>query len=162
MIRFGSLLALAVAAVFILQGCNKNKEDCPFLAPQVVFVGFQEAERDTMVIRKYEANNMFNVLIDTIMISKADIIATALGQDSIGLSTNRYTDLNTKFFAYNWEIYLPGANNTTRISEVTPTFTKERETSAQCQSYASAVTVNGVMYHFTGWFDTPYRVYSVR
>jgi hypothetical protein len=162
MVRFGSLLTVITASILIIQACNKNKVDCPFLAPQVVFVGFTEAERDTIVYRKYEKNGSFTSLIDTTLISKADIISSTVGQDSIGLSSNKYPDLNTKFFAYDWELYLPGANRTVRISDVTPQFTQERESSAQCQSYTSSVKVDGVMYNFTGWFDSPYRVYALR
>ena len=162
MVRFGSLLALVVAAIFIAQGCKKNKEDCPFLAPQLVFVGFTEAERDTIIFRRYENNGLFTSPLDTLLVAKADITVNIVGQDSVALSSVKYPDINSKFFANNWEIYFPGAGRTVRISEVLPTFTKEREASAQCQSYVSSVNVDGQTFTFSSWFDKPYRVYAMR
>lgn len=162
MMRIGSFLTLVIAAILVLQSCKKDDVHCPFLPPEMIFVGFSETERDTMIIRRYEKNGQFNSLLDTALVSKANITATLKGTDSIQLVPANYTKFNSEFYANDWEIFFPTINRTVRASEITPRFTTERNGAEDCQSYVSSVTFDGVWYEFSTWFDLPYRIYSVK
>ncbi len=162
MVRFGFLSVLAVAALFVLQACNKGKSDCGFIAPKMIFVGYSLDEADTMIIKRYEKNGLFNTVVDTVLIPKADIIRTVVGRDSVVLTSNKYTKINYDFYTNDWEIIFPGADRSVRISDITPRFTQEREASAHCQSYAAGVKFDGMDYSFDSWFTDTYKVYSTR
>lgn len=162
--RLGLLFSVVVAAAAITQSCNK-KDDCPFLSPKIAYVNFTEEETDTLIIRKYQNNNLFDQLIDTALIPKADITRTIAGKDSVILSSTKqqYVYFANNLYAYNWEIVLPGNNGQTiRISDITPRFTQEREASAQCQSYVASMNFNGSPYTWTSWFDSQYQVYIIK
>jgi hypothetical protein len=159
MIRLGSLLAFSAGLVLLSIGCSKDEEDCAFLAPSIVYVGFDENESDTMIIRRFENNNQFDNLLDTFVVSKANITRTIVGTDSVILSPANYPALNNEFYSNNWELYLPGAQETVRIDNITPRFNSQTETGAQCQSYVEAVHFNGSPYTYDSWFGDEYRVY---
>lgn len=162
MIRFSASLVLLIATVLIMQSCDKKDQDCAFIAPDVVFVNFTPDESDTLIIRRYEKDNQFNTLLDTFLITKANIIREPVGKDSVKLTSATYTKLRTELFANNWEIYLPGVSRTYRISDVAATFTQEHEPSTTCQSFANTVNVDGQTFNYTSWFDVPYRIYLVK
>jgi hypothetical protein len=78
-------------------------------------VGFTDAERDTVVVRKFLKNGIFSIPADSFFISaaNADFIVshdTANMVSSVGLLR-----LVSK---YDYEIYLPGANRLYRITEI--------------------------------------------
>ena len=163
MMRIGSFLTLIVALVLIFQSCKKeNDVHCPFLAPDMIFVGFSENERDTMIIRRYEKNSMFSSLIDTFLVSKANINTITKGKDSVQLVPANYDLLTTEFYANDWEIYFPSVGQTVRATDITPRFTTQRNAAEDCQSYVASVDFDGVPYTFSSWFDVPYRVYAVK
>lgn len=157
--RFGLLFGIIAAGFFVFQSCSKSKDDCAFLAPQMVFVGFDEADSDTLIIRRFTANGLFNQQIDSILIPEAAMTRTVVGQDSI-VFVHNYTPIDREFYGYNWEMYLPGVNKTVRISDIIPRFTQEEEASAQCRSYAASVNFDNRNYIFSTWFDVAYRVYA--
>lgn len=163
MIRTGSLVMLLVAVLLVVQSCsNKKKEDCPFLAPQMVFVGFTEAESDTMVIRRYEKNSGFGRLLDTARITRGNLQRIAVGKDSFRLVPSNYPQLDALFYLHDWQLYLPEAKKTVEIVGAFPRFTQERERSTTCNSYVSSVQFDRQTYTFTSWFDTHYRVFAVK
>lgn len=161
--RFGVIGSFLLAATAIFSSCNKeNSSDCPFLSPKMVYVNFTEAETDTLIIRKYQQSSGFLHLIDTAIIGKADLIRTVIGKDSIAISSNKTAFANFAYgiYGYDWEIVLPGnGNQTTRISEVVPQITHERQPSAQCQSFVASMNFNGTPRSWTSWFGSEYQVY---
>lgn len=163
MVRFGSLLLWVIVMALATQSCNKSgNEDCPFLAPKMIYVGFTEDESDTMVIRRFEKNSNFLKLLDTVTITRAHIQRIEVGKDSMRLEPDNYPNLNAGFYLNDWQIYFPAANRTVSVTDATPQFTQEKEPSAQCQSYVSSVIFDGNYYNFTSWFDVPYRVYATK
>lgn len=161
--RFSAIGALLIAATTIISSCSKNdKSDCPFLSPKMVYVNFSESETDTLIIRKYQLNSGFTKLIDTAIIGKADLVRTIIGKDSVAISSNKpaYSNFSYGIYGYNWEVVLPGnGNQTTRISEVVPQFTQERQPSAQCQSFVYSMNFNGITRKWSSWFGSEYQVY---
>ena len=160
MLRFGSLIVLCVVAMLAIQGCSKKHEDCPFLAPQMIIVGYTEDQSDTLIIRQYAKNTNFATLIDTLKVTRAHINREAIGKDSQRLKVDNYPLLYSDFYLHDWQIYFPGVDRTINITDATPQFTQEKEASAQCQSYVKSVNFDGRSYEFTTWFDVAYRVYS--
>lgn len=162
MIRLSSIFILIIAGMVAFQSCSKKKSDCAFLGPSIVYTGFTEAETDTLIVRRYEKNGLFTNLIDTALISKADITRTIVGTDSVTLTSPKYTLLQDAMYANDFEIYLPGSNRTFKITGVDATFNQEKEPSTICQSFANTVYLDGVKYTFTTFFDTPYRIYATK
>ncbi len=163
MIRIGSLLILVVAVILAAQSCTKTKNDnCPFLAPDMVFVGFTEDESDTMVIRRFEKNSDFTTLLDTILINRGNLKRIAVGKDSIRLVPGNYPMLAETFYVHDWQLYLPGAGKTVEIRDAVTKFTKEKSASSTCHSFVTSVRFDRQNYDFVSWFDTPYRVFANR
>jgi len=163
MLRIGSLAVLLFAILFAAQSCsNKKNESCPFIAPQMVFVGFTEDESDTLVIRRFEKNTNFTKLIDTVLINKAHLQRIPVGKDSIRLVPDNYPQFEAHYFAHDWQLYLPKAERVVPIMDATPKFVAEKEPSALCQSYLASVRFDSQFYSFKSWFDTHYRVFAVR
>jgi len=163
MVRLGSMLILVVVTFLGVQSCTNDKnEDCPFIAPHMVFVGFTEDESDTMIIRRYEKNTNFSKLLDTARITRAHLERIEVGKDSFRLVPDNYPQLEALFYVHDWKLYLPKAKRTVTISNAVPRFTQEKEPSALCQSYVSAVDFDGQTYNFTSWFDRHYRVFATK
>ncbi|HRO44076.1 MAG TPA: hypothetical protein PL009_14670 [Flavipsychrobacter sp.] len=161
MVRIGSLLILVAATILGVQSCtNDKKENCPFIAPHMVFVGFTEDESDTIIIRRFEKNTNFTQLLDTIRINRAHLQRIEVGKDSFRLVPDNYPQLESLFYVHDWQLHLPKAKRTVEISDATPKFTQEKEPSALCQSYVSSVRFDQQTYNFISWFDNPYRVFA--
>ena len=90
MVRFGSLLLFLVLIVLANQSCKKSEDNCAFLPPDMIFVNFTEDESDTMIIRRYVKGTNFSQLQDTMRISRAHIIRTEVGKDSLKLVPDNY------------------------------------------------------------------------
>lgn len=161
--RFGAIGTLLIAATAMVSSCKKdNSSNCPFLSPKMVYVSFSESETDTLIIRKYQMGSGFTKLIDTTVIGKADLIRTIIGKDSVVIASNKptYADFAYGIYGYDWEVVLPGnGSQTTRISEVVPQFTQERQPSAQCQSFVYSMNFNGTTRKWNSWFGSEYQVY---
>jgi hypothetical protein len=162
MVRLGAKLIIGVAIAFVLQSCSKTKEDCSFLAPDIVYVGFTQAETDTFIIRRFEKNTNFIKPLDTLKITRAHIDRIPVGEDSVKLVPDNYSRLSTDFYLNDWEIYFPAMDRTVYITNAVPQFTQEKEASALCHSYVSSVNFDNRVYQFSSWFDTPYRVYVTK
>ncbi|RYY26402.1 MAG: hypothetical protein EOO04_10735, partial [Chitinophagaceae bacterium] len=159
MLRSGLLLSALFVGFISFQGCDKKKSDCGFIAPKMVYVGFSESESDTLIIRRYKKETMFSELVDTFLVSKANITRTVIGADSIVLSPANYTRMNYEFYANNWEVALPGANHTDRFYDVQPRFAQESEPSAHCQSFVKSMNANGVTVNYNTWSDGNYNFF---
>jgi hypothetical protein len=163
MIRVGSSLILLLAVLWTVQSCsNKKNEDCPFLAPHMVFVGFTEDESDTLVVRRYEKGTGFGKLIDTMRVTRAHLQRVEVGKDSFRLVPDNYPQLDALLYLHDWQLYLPGAKRIVEITDAVPKFTQEKQPSSLCQSYVSSLRVDQMTYNFTSWFDTPYRVFVIK
>ncbi len=158
----GLLSIVVLASAIIVFSCKEKESECVFKAPDIVFVGYTEAETDTIIYRRYENNNQFTNLIDTVLVANTNVVRKVVGTDSIVITPAIYPDFNTNFYANNWEIHLPAVNQSVRFSDMTPVFNRQRETGAQCHSYVSSVMVNQQVYNYTSWFGDKYRIYINR
>lgn len=157
-----SMLAIAlIATMSIIISCKKNESYCTFMAPRMVLVKFSENESDTIVLRRYEKGNSFSKMVDTILLSKAEINYKTIGQDSVAItSTNPlFKEFSENLFANDWEIYVPGAQVTERISEVKGRFdTKSKETEP-CQSFVESMKYQGSVRNYNTWLSDDYSFY---
>jgi len=158
MFRLGCILSALILITSFVSGCKK-KEDCGFIAPQLVYVGFTEPETDTIIIRRFTKGTNFTQLLDTTLVTKAFINRTILGQDTVALSPSNYTKVNYEFYAHDWEVMVPGAAHTDRFYDIEPRFVQESEASAQCQSFVKTMKANGQVFNYETWFGGGYKYY---
>lgn len=162
MVRISLLFTALILSILIFQSCEKKKSDCAFIAPDLVYVGFNESETDTLIVRRYAKGTGFGTLLDTFRATKVNIDRTVIGQDSVILYPTGYTKLDGEFYANDWEVVLPGANRVDRFSDVQPRFAKETEASGHCQSFVETMNANGMMQNYSTWFGLGYRYYINR
>lgn len=84
-------------------------------------IGFSDAEADTFIIRKFEANGNFNVTRDTFLI---DHVGTVRFQDTLKLVALPGNALLPGGFDY--EIFFPGSNSVFRITEINEQMSTQR------------------------------------
>lgn len=161
MFRICSFLLSISAAIAGLASCSKNQKNCPFLPPQIIYVNFTDAETDTMIIRRFEKNSGFLNLLDTILVSRPHIVKTPVGNDSVRLEPDNYPVFQGDFYSYDWQVYFPGNSRLIPVEEIIPQFAKEKEASAQCQSFVSSLSFDNQRYNFYSWAGNAYRVFAV-
>ena len=158
--RFPFYLVAVIVVINFFNSCDKSKQYCAFVAPQMVYVGFDESERDTIVIRRFTKRGGFSVKpLDTFLVSKANIHNTIIGQDSIILSPLNYTQLRDYFYGNDWLVVLPGAKHIDTFSNIEPRFTTQTEASTVCQSFAKAMIANGKVVTYSQWLTDTYKYY---
>lgn len=158
--RFSLLIVALIAGITFLNSCDKSKQYCAFVAPQMVYIGFDESERDTIVIRRYTKGGGFAVKpIDTFLVSKANIQGTIIGQDSIILSPVNYTQLRDYFYGNDWLVILPGAKHVDTFTNIEARFTTQTESSTICQSFTKAMIANGQTITYSQWLADTYKYY---
>jgi len=112
------LLVTALIATF-LTGCISKPCTPGHLAAG--FIGFSPAELDTVIYRSYEANGAFNKLLDTELVTKTTWEYQSSGDTTViensWITRESANDLLRP--GVDWEIYLPAAKKTTRISNIT-------------------------------------------
>lgn len=154
-------LFFALAAVIGFGSCRKNDKECSGKLPAVVFVNYSPEQSDTLIFRRFNGNNQFSSLIDTILFVKNKITRTVVGQDSTILTTP-YPAFYETMSAYNWEVVVPGAGTITRISDFVYSRETESEKSAGCHSFVKSMRVNDRVYNFSNWADNNYRIFITR
>jgi hypothetical protein len=161
--RLRFFLVALVAGISFLNSCDKSKSYCAFIAPQMVYIGYSDSERDTMVIRRYNQGGGFaNKPLDTFLVSKANIQSTVIGKDSVILAPANYTLLRTSFYGSDWIIILPGAHHADTFTNIQPRFTTASEPSTTCQSFVKTMMANGKVIAYDQWLTDTYKYYIKR
>ena len=78
-------------------------------------VSFTDAERDTIILRKFTRNNGFTGLIDTVIITTENTRFNVSNDTANIVAAAGDVFLSSK---YDYEIYLPAVNKLTRISDI--------------------------------------------
>ncbi len=98
-----------------------------------VFVGFQESDIDHFVIRRYKANDNYQHLIDTFIITNPSVNGgyangryTISNDTTIVFVDDNYPD-NGIFPGYDWIVYLPALNKSISVSNIISPQTTGRE-----------------------------------
>lgn len=160
-----SILSLGIVAILSLViACNKNDNYCPFVAPGFVAVNFAENDYDTIIIRRFEKDNSFSKLVDTILISKAEMTYKTVGQDSVLITSinPKYRLFSEEIFANDWQIYIPGAQVTESISEVKGLYETQTKPTQPCKSYVQSMKYQGSIRTYLTWLDDSYRFYVIK
>lgn len=106
---------LFLLGAFLFAGCTREY-DCADSTIQTAFIGFSSADIDTLVLRKFKANDNYQHIIDSFLIT-------------YGYSGHYQTsgDTTTVFVAdgkngikqdYDWQIFIPAMNKTVFVSEI--------------------------------------------
>jgi hypothetical protein len=115
------ILIFAIVAIF-LAGCISKP--CPLSHLTPAFIGFSQAELDTIIVRGYEANGNFNHLLDTLVVTKSLWWADGSAGDTTVIETNytlgpRGEGVHSRLSpGYDWEIYIPAVRKTIFISHI--------------------------------------------
>ncbi len=107
-----------ISLVILTYSCGRDEPCSEASACILRYISFPDAQTDSIVIRKFSNDSAFDILVDSVIITKnnssyqksndtLDIINSATGGD--------YT-LNID---YDYEIYLPNANKLFKISNIT-------------------------------------------
>ena len=130
------------------------------MAPQMVYIGYDESERDTIIIRRYTKGSGFITKpIDTFLVSKPNVQAITIGKDSLILSSKNYTQLRDYFYGNDWLVVLPGAHHIDTFTNIEARFTQQTEASTVCQSFAKAMIANGKVVTYDQWLMDTYKYY---
>ena len=116
-----SLYAIVLFS-FIFCGCT-HTVDCSYALMTPVFTGYDLSDIDTLVLRKYKADDGFNSLIDTFLITKAN--AHYDGRDQYFIVNINVGDLGSNGLnkgaiqaGYDWQLFVPAVNRTVAISAI--------------------------------------------
>jgi len=157
--KLNSLLIVLAFGFAALLSCNKSKSYCGFVAPKMVYIGFAESESDTLLIKRYEKGTSFTKLVDTFLVTKANVQKTIIGKDSVVIAPANYTQMDYYFYANDWIVALPGAQHADSFTEILPRFTQESEPSAQCQSFVKSMKANSNIVIYEKWYGGDYKHY---
>lgn len=164
--KYLSILAVAfIASIVFTASCGKGdgSSHCRFVSPSFILVDYTEDEMDTLILRRYEKNNAFTDLIDTLMLSKAEITYKEVGDDSFSITSTKdpYIKFSAELYENDWEIYIPATQTTSRITEVKAQFLSKTDPGEECKSFASSMRLNGMKKEYTTWFGDAYRFFVV-
>jgi hypothetical protein len=114
-----AFITILPVLVIALSSCK----ECPCAPGQLKFdlIGFSDAEADTFIIRKFEANGNFNIKQDTFLI---DHVGTVRFQDTLKIVAYPGTALLPGGFDY--EIFFPYSNSVFRITEINERMSTQR------------------------------------
>ena len=98
-------------------------KECPCAPGELRFdlIGFSDAEADTFIIRKFEANGTFNVKQDTALI---DHVGTVRFHDTLMLVA--YPGTASLGRGIDYEIFFPASNSLYRITEIDERMSTQR------------------------------------
>jgi hypothetical protein len=121
-------LLVAIISVLMLVGCC-YEVDCEQDNLNFGLVSFLQTDIDTIVFRKYGANSNFQSLKDTMQITNINVLTPAVSGDTVLFLTSSTPSTNIKFqlvAGNDYEIFIPGVNKLTRITEILEQKTKRK------------------------------------
>jgi hypothetical protein len=120
-------LASLASLLCCFASCGPDRLCSPNLI-NPVFVGYSLSDIDTLLLRRYKANDSFNILIDTMTFVSP---STGINGPNYGVyrtsNDTTFVDINVKAdytpisYGYDWELYIPAKNRTVSISAITNT-----------------------------------------
>ena len=108
-------VALACSAVFF--SCTKDVK-CIDTVISPAFIGFPLADIDTFIIRKFEPGTNFQKQIDTSLVQHYDYYQLAVTYQISHDTTFVNVQDNGIKAGFDWEIFIPSLNRTTRLSGI--------------------------------------------
>ncbi|CAN5585891.1 hypothetical protein BH11BAC3_BH11BAC3_06850 [soil metagenome] len=128
--KFQTVRHLVIALVTLLTfvGCC-YKVDCGQENLNFGLVSVSQADMDTIIFRKYEANSNFQSLKDTMQVTDINELFPSISGDTILFLISYYYSVNIKFpiiAGNDYEIFIPGTNKLTRITDIIEQKTKRK------------------------------------
>ena len=165
---------------FIMASCKKYR--CPATVYcstgfNFVLVGFDTSELDTVIMRVYKADNTFSSVVDTALIADTIVQNSFNGPQyvwlplfgnyrdsmlngSLLLTQYRGFDVDTAYIGYDWEVYIPKAQRTYRITgmkygggikqTVETCDQKGNNIGGSCNQYLASFAINGQVQNYSG------------
>ena len=118
------------AFILIFSACQY---DCGVSGLSLIFVGYSNADVDTIVLRKFTGGQRFANLLDTVLITN-DHVKFTYGQlnDTTGVFPLYYRDNERPIPGFDWEVYIPSQNRTIKISNIVVDESKVPSKSRPC------------------------------
>ena len=105
---------LAITFIISLAGCSREY-NCTNENLHLSFIGFLKSDIDTLIIKKYAANNNFQQLINTVQFA---IDTTGILQTNDTISFGGAAINNMIQYGNDWQIIIPSKNITVTISNI--------------------------------------------
>lgn len=167
------LPVLAIVATF-MAGCISKPCSLSHLTP--AFIGFSQDDLDTIVVRRYEVNDNFKHLLDTLIVTKSEWYLKSSVDTTVieaNLNNGSVEAQNQLIPGYDWEIYIPAVKKNILISHIVFEQTEKRAfilndiwgCSSPITSYVQdgqqtmAQAASGVSYAFGGNTFYGYLIY---
>jgi hypothetical protein len=135
------------------------------------FIGFQQSEIDTLVVKRFTANDGFRTLMDSFLITNRELtgiygngIYTIIGDTTLVAIDGNYPNIGI-YPGYDWSICIPGRNRTVSISNIV---SADNEGSRHCFNPINSFKVDDVVITSPNYFVTQdyntigYRAYISR
>jgi hypothetical protein len=98
--------------VVLLSGCS-TQFDCEDTPVAAIFVGYSKADIDTLVLRKFQAGNNFQQLLDTLIVTNGNNTYYQIPGDTITVVSSRWVKVG-----YDWQLYIPAKNKTILLTDI--------------------------------------------
>jgi hypothetical protein len=105
----------AILLIAALARCT-TEYDCADLQIQPAFIGFNLADIDTIVLKKFKAGGNYQIFIDSFIITHGYSGSYRVSNDTTRVSvTDGKNGIKTGF---DWQIFIPAKNKTVFISDI--------------------------------------------
>ena len=112
-------LLIITIFIFVFLGCRSVPSSNPGITSY--FIGFSIADIDTLVLRKYKANDSFHHLIDTLQVTTNIYSGAAYrtSHDTTSVDFNNIGGSEKDIFpGSDWQVYIPALNKTVSVSNL--------------------------------------------
>ena len=113
-VNYRNLFLLCMLSSLLLS-CTREYS-CTDPEIRLAFVGFSNADIDTIVIRKYAANGNYQAVLDTFTITNPVDAEYMISGDTVTLFPANAT--KGIYAGFDWQVLIPAANRTVFISNI--------------------------------------------
>jgi hypothetical protein len=111
----GKIYSGLISALLILCSCTKEY-DCVDRQILPAFVGFAQADLDSIFLRKFQAGNNFQNLVEEYVVTGNNRAQYIISNDTTTIIlTDGVNDIRA---GYDWQVFIPATNKTVRITEI--------------------------------------------
>lgn len=149
-------LILLVVLILAMASCIPNTACRPNLINPVL-IGFSTTETDTLILRRYKANDNYQTLIDTLKIVNAaannglgaGIYTTS--NDTTLIDINVGPPFSPIAYGYDWKLYIPAKDRIISISNIV---NSQKETGNGCSVPIASFVQDGQLIDAPVFFST--------
>lgn len=131
-----------------LTSCCRT-EDCITGYLNIATINFSRQESDTFILRRYNVNTNFNLLVDTLLLARnVNTFYTDKGLDTSFVIINESNPLRLTT-GYDYELFFPATNTLRKISAISETKNQQKicatSNGKRCYNDIISYKVDGVL-----------------